>query len=328
MGDRVAVMKDGLLQQVDTPLALYDRPANLFVAGFIGSPGMNLLAGKTAGDGVRGRRRHRDPDRPHRRGQASGSVTLGIRPESWRVAGGGEAGYPVTVAVVEELGADAYVYATPAVDVAASPGGCSAGRRARRGPARQLTPGSDDPPGLPTRARSTSSTPRRAARRRRTRARRTRTLARPLRAREAILARSFWSSTTLRIRTVSGVTSTHSSSRQNSRHCSSEQPPRRDQLLEVVGGRGPDVGLLLLLGDVDVHVVGARVLADDHALVDLGRRLDEHHAALLQVGHGVRRRRARAVGDQRALARGSGSRRPTARSPRTRGGRCRCPGSR
>src|SRR6478735_4745626 len=43
MGDRVAVMKDGYLQQVDTPLGLYDRPVNLFVAGFIGSPAMNLL---------------------------------------------------------------------------------------------------------------------------------------------------------------------------------------------------------------------------------------------------------------------------------------------
>ena len=52
MGDRVAVMKDGAPQQVDTPLALYDKPANLFVAGFIGSPAMNLLEGKTAGDGT------------------------------------------------------------------------------------------------------------------------------------------------------------------------------------------------------------------------------------------------------------------------------------
>ena len=45
MGDRVAVMKLGILQQVDTPLKLYDKPANLFVAGFIGSPQMNLLEG-------------------------------------------------------------------------------------------------------------------------------------------------------------------------------------------------------------------------------------------------------------------------------------------
>src|SRR6187200_3095629 len=44
MGDRVAVLKDGILQQVDTPLNLYDKPSNLFVAGFIGSPAMNLLA--------------------------------------------------------------------------------------------------------------------------------------------------------------------------------------------------------------------------------------------------------------------------------------------
>src|SRR6187431_568421 len=53
------------------------------------------------------------------------------------------------------------------------------------------------------------------------------------------------------------------------------QLARRDQLLEVVGGGGPDVGLLLLLGDVDVHVVRAGVLADDHALVNLRARLDE-----------------------------------------------------
>ena len=45
MGDRVAVLKDGILQQADTPLNLYDKPANLFVAGFIGSPAMNLLRG-------------------------------------------------------------------------------------------------------------------------------------------------------------------------------------------------------------------------------------------------------------------------------------------
>src|SRR5919107_163515 len=51
MGDRVAVMKDGILQQVDTPLDLYDRPANLFVAGFIGSPAMNLLEAVPTPDG-------------------------------------------------------------------------------------------------------------------------------------------------------------------------------------------------------------------------------------------------------------------------------------
>jgi len=113
MGDRVAVMKDGLLQQVDTPLALYDRPDNLFVAGFIGSPGMNLLAGKTAGDGVAIVDGVEILINRTAAAASSGSVTLGIRPESWRVADAGASGYPVTVAVVEELGADAYVYATP-----------------------------------------------------------------------------------------------------------------------------------------------------------------------------------------------------------------------
>jgi hypothetical protein len=102
------------------------------------------------------------------------------------------------------------------------------------------------------------------------------------------------------MRTASGVTSTHSSSRQNSRLCSRLSRRGGISFSKHVGGRGPDVGELLLLGDVDVHVVGARVLADDHALVDLGRRLDEQGAALLQVEHRVGGRRPRAVGDQRA----------------------------
>ncbi|GAA3828599.1 sn-glycerol-3-phosphate ABC transporter ATP-binding protein UgpC [Nocardioides panacisoli] len=114
MGHRVAVMKDGLLQQVDTPLALYDRPVNLFVAGFIGSPAMNLLSAKTAGDGIAVVDGFELPIDRTAAAASSGAVTLGIRPEAWRVAGPDEPGYPVQVVVVEELGADAYVYATPA----------------------------------------------------------------------------------------------------------------------------------------------------------------------------------------------------------------------
>jgi multiple sugar transport system ATP-binding protein len=113
MGDRVAVMSAGRLQQVDTPLALYDRPANAFVAGFIGSPSMNLLSG-TVVDGVV------DVDgtavpvpRELLAGAGSASLTLGVRPEGWRI-GAPDEGYPVTVQVVEELGADAFLYATPA----------------------------------------------------------------------------------------------------------------------------------------------------------------------------------------------------------------------
>ncbi|WP_122819891.1 ABC transporter ATP-binding protein [Nocardioides pantholopis] len=116
MGDRVAVMKDGVLQQVDTPLALYDRPVNLFVAGFVGSPAMNLLEAKTAGDGMATVDGYELPIDRTAAASASGAVTLGVRPESWRIVPEGESGYPVRVAAIEELGADAYLYATPAVD--------------------------------------------------------------------------------------------------------------------------------------------------------------------------------------------------------------------
>ena len=128
MGDRVAVLSGGRLQQVDTPLGLYDRPANAFVAGFIGSPAMNLLTGTTAGDGVvvvDG------VEIPVPRGSAasasSTAVTVGVRPEAWRLADAGETGYPVTVQVVEELGADAYLYATPRALVPVGVGGGSPG---------------------------------------------------------------------------------------------------------------------------------------------------------------------------------------------------------
>jgi len=112
MGDRVAVLKDGLLQQVDTPLSLYDNPVNLFVAGFIGSPAMSLLPaiagenGAVLGDYV-------IPVPRDVLGQADGhSLTVGVRPEAWRLVSDSENGLPIEVAVVEELGADAFLYGT------------------------------------------------------------------------------------------------------------------------------------------------------------------------------------------------------------------------
>ncbi|MEP6665930.1 MAG: sn-glycerol-3-phosphate ABC transporter ATP-binding protein UgpC [Nocardioidaceae bacterium] len=110
MGDRVAVLKDGLLQQVDTPLALYDHPVNLFVAGFIGSPAMNLLPAELTAEGatVNGHPVKLPLSAEDRRAH-SGDITIGIRPENFRVAEDGE-GIPITVSVVEELGADAYLY--------------------------------------------------------------------------------------------------------------------------------------------------------------------------------------------------------------------------
>jgi multiple sugar transport system ATP-binding protein len=107
MGDRICVLKDGLLQQVGSPRDLYDNPGNVFVAGFIGSPAMNLLELSTTDGGVK----LGDMVHPVERtvlGKASGGkVTIGIRPEDLELS---EHGLAVEVDVVEELGADAYIY--------------------------------------------------------------------------------------------------------------------------------------------------------------------------------------------------------------------------
>ncbi len=115
MGDRVAVLKDGVLQQVDTPLNLYDKPVNSFVAGFIGSPAMNLLTTHVS-DGRATLGGYQLPiDRSAANG-ARGRVTVGVRPDAWHIRASGDAGLPITVAVVEELGADSFIYGTCDVD--------------------------------------------------------------------------------------------------------------------------------------------------------------------------------------------------------------------
>jgi len=111
MGDRVAVLKDGLLQQVDTPRELYARPANAFVAGFIGSPAMNLLPAAWTNSGLQIGSAIIPAPRPAAAVGTSGSVTAGFRPESLQVVDSGD-GFAVTVNVVEELGSDAFVYAS------------------------------------------------------------------------------------------------------------------------------------------------------------------------------------------------------------------------
>jgi len=80
MADRIVVMRDGRIEQCDTPLNLYDRPANIFVAGFIGSPAMNFLRGR-AGDGVFVTEDGIRLPLPDRYAGVSGPVTYGIRPE-------------------------------------------------------------------------------------------------------------------------------------------------------------------------------------------------------------------------------------------------------
>ena len=114
MGDRVAVLKDGYLQQVDTPRNLYDKPDNIFVAGFIGSPAMNLVEVDLAQDGaVLGNHSFPLPRQTMAALAADNctTATLGFRPESVRLVGEGE-GFPFEVVVVEELGSDAYAYGT------------------------------------------------------------------------------------------------------------------------------------------------------------------------------------------------------------------------
>ena len=120
MGDRVAVMKLGILQQVDTPLRLYDKPANLFVAEFIGSPQMNLLQGVASDDGKVKVGKYAVPVDPAATRKMRGKVTVGVRPENWRIVTAEAGGLPVRVTVVEELGADSFVYGTCDVEGAPS----------------------------------------------------------------------------------------------------------------------------------------------------------------------------------------------------------------
>ena len=114
MGDRIAVLKDGLLQQVGTPREMYDKPANEFVAGFIGSPAMNLghftVSGDVASIGsakIQLSRATLDAIKP----EDGGKVAIGFRPESLEVVSASdEHSIPVRVSFVEELGSDAYIY--------------------------------------------------------------------------------------------------------------------------------------------------------------------------------------------------------------------------
>jgi multiple sugar transport system ATP-binding protein len=115
LGDRVAVMRAGVLQQVGSPSELYDSPDNLFVAGFIGSPAMNFVAA-TVGGGVL-RTAIGELPLPARLAHApEGRVVLGIRPEDLRAvdaAAGDEPGagaFVARVAVVEALGSDVYLH--------------------------------------------------------------------------------------------------------------------------------------------------------------------------------------------------------------------------
>ena len=113
LGQRVAVMRDGRILQVDTPQALYEEPMNRFVAGFIGSPAMNLVEATIDGDEVVFGQFRLPLDEGRRPVSGTRSVVLGVRPESFEDAafsGTDLPGFDVDVAVVEELGSDAHVF--------------------------------------------------------------------------------------------------------------------------------------------------------------------------------------------------------------------------
>jgi multiple sugar transport system ATP-binding protein len=110
MGDRIAVLKDGLLQQVGLPRDLYRAPVNLFVAGFIGSPAMNIFPAEVVEGGVQ----FGSTVVPLERSvlPATGAeVSVGVRPEDIHLQLGEGEGLSATVDLVEELGADGYIYA-------------------------------------------------------------------------------------------------------------------------------------------------------------------------------------------------------------------------
>lgn len=114
MGDRIAVIKLGLLQQVGRPTELYDRPANVFVAGFIGSPSMNLNIhpvvngqAKIGDDTISLPKEAVDKLTP----EDNGKIVLGFRPEDASIAGPSEPdAFSLKVANVEDLGSDGYIY--------------------------------------------------------------------------------------------------------------------------------------------------------------------------------------------------------------------------
>ena len=114
MGDRIAVLAGGLLQQCGTPQEMYERPANEFVAGFIGSPAMNLGTFTVEGEWAKlgpARVRVSEAARAAMTAEDGGKIKIGFRPEGLDVVTDGSEGtIPVEVDFVEELGSDAYVY--------------------------------------------------------------------------------------------------------------------------------------------------------------------------------------------------------------------------
>jgi multiple sugar transport system ATP-binding protein len=114
MGDRIVVLKDGVLQQVGSPRDLYEAPANVFVAGFIGSPAMNFVPAAVVSGGIQFGNTVGQVDAATLKNATGHSVTVGVRPEDLVITKG--KGLEVEIDVVEELGADGYLYGRAVID--------------------------------------------------------------------------------------------------------------------------------------------------------------------------------------------------------------------
>ncbi|URK19395.1 sn-glycerol-3-phosphate ABC transporter ATP-binding protein UgpC [Thalassospira sp. GO-4] len=117
MADRIVAMHDGIIQQVGSPVEIYDRPANIFVASFIGSPAMNFLEGsyEQVGENSAGIRLTDGalvPVLPARDAQNNLAVTLGARPEHITIVSDGENGLPAKVELIEPMGLSTLVHVT------------------------------------------------------------------------------------------------------------------------------------------------------------------------------------------------------------------------
>lgn len=110
MGDRIAVMKLGVLQQIGTPRELLDHPVNTFVAGFIGSPAMNLFTAQVSPQGLVLGNAVLPLADGVRAAIGGDRVTVGVRPEDFEVTTPEAAGIEVVTTLVEELGADGYLF--------------------------------------------------------------------------------------------------------------------------------------------------------------------------------------------------------------------------
>jgi multiple sugar transport system ATP-binding protein len=108
MADRIVVMRDGVIEQVGSPLELYDKPANLFVAGFIGSPAMNMLSGSIDGATFTTTDGTSIPLGTGVAGSEKRPVTLGVRPEHLHLD---PQGFPVEIVTVEPTGSETQVVA-------------------------------------------------------------------------------------------------------------------------------------------------------------------------------------------------------------------------